>query len=104
MRTVWKYQIKIMRDTVGTFYVPEGAILVHAAPDVIYPGSLSEPCVSLWFEVESENDAEVRVFEVFGTGHAIPDAAGVHVASVVDAPLVLHVYERTVDVEIRSGS
>ena len=97
MRTVWKDQIPYMRDTVGTFFIPKGARLVHVARETINPGSLSEGGATLWFEVDIEREAEPRVFEVFGTGHNIPDDAGVHVGTVIDPPLVVHVYERLTD-------
>lgn len=95
MRTVWKYSIPIYREVVGTFYPPQGARVVHVASDTLNPGSLSEPAVSLWFEVDTDADREVRVFEVFGTGHDIPEGAGEFVGTAVVEPLVLHVYERT---------
>jgi hypothetical protein len=93
-RTVWKYSISMYREVVGTFFIPKGATLVHVAPEIINPGSLAEQAVSLWFEVESEADKEPRVFELFGTGHPIPDGAGLYRGTAVVPPLVVHVYER----------
>jgi hypothetical protein len=100
MRTVWKFSIPIYRDVVGTFQVPNGSRVVHVASETLNPGSLSEPGVSLWFEVpNADADREFRVFEVFGTGHNIPDGAGAFVgtALIPDHGLVLHVYERNTD-------
>ena len=94
MRTIWKYQIDYFRETVGTFQMPGGARFVHASAEFINPGSLQHNAVSLWFEVDPEAWKEFRVFELFGTGHDIPDGAGEYRATVVAPPLVLHVYER----------
>lgn len=102
MRTVWKYSIPYMREVVGTFFVPSGARIVHVAPEVLNPGSLSDPAVSVWFEVDRGAEREARVFELFGTGHDIPEGAGEHVGSVVVPPLVLHLYERISDDEEQS--
>lgn len=95
MRTIWKYSILMYREVVGTFFVPTGARLVHVAPETMNPGSLQEQAVSLWFEVDPEADKEPRVFELFGTGHDIPEGAGTYSGTVVVPPLVVHVYERT---------
>lgn len=95
MRTVWKYSISMYREDVGTFFIPKGARLVHVAPEVLNPGSLQEQAVSLWFEVDPDSDKEPRVFEIFGTGHDIPEAAGTYRGTAVVPPLVVHVYERT---------
>lgn len=94
-RTVWKYSIPYFRETVGTFFIPSGAKLVHVAGETLNPGSFREQAVSLWFEVDPTVDKEPRVFELFGTGHDIPDGAGKHVGAVIDPPLVLHLYERS---------
>jgi hypothetical protein len=95
MRTVWKYSINMYREVVGTFFIPTGARLVHVAPEMLNPGSLQEQAVSLWFEVDPAADHEPRTFEIFGTGHDIPESAGAYSGTAVVPPLVVHVYERT---------
>lgn len=85
-RRIWKYQIPFYHRTVAPFAIPERARLVHVAAE--------GDSVSLWFEVAPENPKEPRVFEIFGTGHSIPESAGDYVGTVIAPPLVLHVYER----------
>lgn len=99
MRTVWKFTMPYQLDAVATWSIPEGARLVHVAPDVIEPGSLSQPALSAWFEVDTEADREIRVFEVFGTGHSIPDGAGEYRGTIREGWLVIHLYERTFEPE-----
>lgn len=95
MRTVWKHQIEYFHEITRTFEIPEGAKLVHVAPEVNNPGSLGVKVASLWFEVDTDQPLTRRTFTVYGTGHAMPDD-GRHAGTICVPPLVLHVYERYV--------
>lgn len=51
--------------------------------------------VCLWAEVNTNAEQEFRTFEVYGTGHAIPDGKGKYIgtAFLAGQSLVFHVYE-----------
>lgn len=85
---VWKYEIP--RDDGGTWVeLPKGAEFRHAA--VVQP-----PFVNLWFEVDSNEPTEQRLFYVVATGQIIPDEGGYkHLMTILEGEFVWHIYERT---------
>lgn len=85
MKTVYKYKLlpKI------TIELPRDAkpLCVAAQGDDL----------CMWCEVLTQNETEHRTFEVFGTGHAIPQDMGIecrYVGTAFMGSLVWHVYER----------
>jgi hypothetical protein len=87
MKFVWKYDIPV-DDLVHTFQVPPGR--------VVHVGTQDRPdVVQLWMEVDESEQRNARRFQVFGTGHDIPDKS-THVGSVIAhrlPDLVWHVFE-----------
>lgn len=87
MRTIFKYPVEV-----AYFFqleLPLGAKFVHIAPGTKY----SEK-ISLWFEVDTEEqDRTTRTFHIVGTGNPIPAAATQHIGSVIMFPFVWHIYE-----------
>lgn len=83
MRTVYKYQL---RDNPLEFDLHAGAKIVHFAAQGDH--------LCLWVEVDT-TQPKVRVeFEVFGTGHRIPDDVS-HIATCIDDSFVWHLYRRS---------
>lgn len=81
MKTVWKYPLKFSKRQ--EVRMPAGAHIL----DVQVQGQL--PC--MWAEVESDNAEVRRIFELVGTGQAVP--TGGHVATFQCDGYVWHVYE-----------
>lgn len=82
MRTVYKYEllpnVKIE--------MPIGAALrtVMSQGDQLF----------LWAEIDTTKPTEMREFQVFGTGHEIPNKPGLSfIGTAQMGPLVWHVYE-----------
>lgn len=85
MKVVYKYPLDPGETT--TLTLPKWAKVV----DVAMQGS----SITLWVQHQQPFEGqptETRVFQVFGTGHQIPDFAG-HVGTVHDGPFVWHVYQ-----------
>lgn len=86
-KAVFKYACEIGRQTVLELSGP----IVHIG--VQPPRREYGHEVMIWAEAEPGSvNTEKHVFEVFGTGHMIPESA-VHIGSVIDRDLVWHVYE-----------
>lgn len=89
MHTVYKYELHPDRLKIE---MPKGAKILTAREQ--------HDTICVWAEVDTENATEVRTFEVFGTGHAIPYDMGVsreYISTVMlmGGSLVMHVYEYT---------
>lgn len=82
MKTVHKFR---MEDDHTSFLMhPEAAVVSVEKQN-------GDICI--WVETPFENESVVtRSFQIFGTGHAIPDKS-IHCGSVQDAPFVWHLYE-----------
>lgn len=71
MKQVWKYQLEV-RGRSQKLQIPVGATLLHAAQQ-------THDTISLWFEIVTTGDEEdgpteeARWFQVYGTGHSIPE-------------------------------
>jgi hypothetical protein len=65
--------------------------------DPVFVDSIGDAEVEFWYEHDSSKGASDRAFQVFGTGHPLPDDA-VYVGTCPRTPLglVWHLYERTV--------
>lgn len=83
-KTIWKFHLPI-QDSV-TLEMPAGAKVLHIAATL-------DGALQLWAEVEAGRPVAARTFLVYGTGFAMPDDPGSHVATVVADPFVWHVYE-----------
>jgi hypothetical protein len=84
VRTIWKHEVKVGDDP---------TILLHDDARIIRVGSQSRGVVTFWEEHSALGDNKVlHHFEVFGTGHRIPDGFE-YVGSVDDGPFVWHLYE-----------
>ena len=82
-KVVWKYILK-PTDEGQTLMLPEKAELLAAAQ--------RPEGVCIWFEVYPDQNIKGRRFEVYGTGHPIPERA-VYCGTVFDTVLVWHIYE-----------
>lgn len=92
--TVWKYLFPVNDEPVEVS-VPDGARFVHVGPAVadyvLNPGW--EEVVLGWAVVDLDAPRELRHFQVFGTGHHVPDGAA-HVGTAqVPHGLVWHLFE-----------
>jgi hypothetical protein len=83
LKQVFKHQLDLERTLVETGSDAK-VCLVGLAPEGKY-------CI--WVEDTPNPHNGVRRFEIYGTGHEIPDDAK-HVGSFVEASFVWHVYER----------
>lgn len=84
MKTVWKYQL-VIRDGLQHLSIPEGARIVHVGMQWDTP--------TFWLEVNPEAALEFRTFQVYGTGHEIPNS-NIFIGTAVGNPFVWHIYER----------
>jgi hypothetical protein len=87
MKQVWKYHLT--PDSL-TKEIPAGGIIRHVDEQ------FEQICV--WVEVDPDQPQENRFFEVYGTGHDIPedmDAERIYLGSVKlhKGTLVFHIYE-----------
>ena len=85
MKTIYKYEL--MSD--GKLMLPNGATVLRVAAQ--------GDAICLWAEVDPERSQLERYFEVFGTGHEIPEGMGidrVYLDTVFMGQYVFHVYER----------
>lgn len=88
-KTIWKYKIEAVG--IQQILLPIGAeILTVQIQDQL-------PCI--WVMVDPENETEVRVFEIFGTGHNIytpPAVTWKYIGTfqVDQGALVFHLFER----------
>ena len=83
MRTIYKYDLMIGYNSL---YLADGYKVVHVAEQC---GSLT-----MWVEQTIGNSSSYRTFNVYGTGHQIPDDNAVHVGTtLMSSGLVWHVYE-----------
>ena len=88
MNTIYKYRLE--PNCGGAVHMPQGAqVLTVQMQDGV-------PC--LWAKVDTTQPAERRTFDVYGTGHAMPnDPRLVYVATfqMDGGALVWHVFEST---------
>ncbi len=86
MRMIWKFPLD---QTV--FQFPGQAIIMPASAKIMAMQVQARvPC--LWADLDPTGTQEMRLFRVFGTGHALPQDC-VHVGTWQDPPYVWHLYE-----------
>lgn len=86
-RQVWKYQLKIADAT--DIEMPKGTDVLAV--------QVQNNQICLWAAVnDTTAELETRRFYLIGTGHPMPDDAGIYVGTVQlsGGALVLHVFER----------
>jgi hypothetical protein len=85
MKSIWKYPLLLQRDF--KLELPGGAKLLLLAEQDGIP--------TAWFEVNSDNDREIRILHCHGTGHDLPSDDRVHIGSVCmsGGHFVWHYYE-----------
>jgi len=103
MRTIWKFPLKFTGENgyACTVQMPRAAVVRHFAFEFrgpLDPGP-RKGVPTIWAEVDSEQPAEPAQFQIFGTGHEIPNGA-THVATFDSEPFVWHVFDmrRAVDI------
>jgi hypothetical protein len=87
-----------MSRTIHKFHLAPGTMpqrherFLHAGID-----PAGRPCV--WLEVRPDEPESgiVREFQMFGTGHVVPDEGWEHCGSFVDGPFVWHIYGRAAE-------
>lgn len=98
MRTIWKFPLEFTRFGAyeGTVEMPRGARIVHFAFE--YRGPMDsgprQGIPTVWAEVDDQEVHETRSFQIFGTGHPLPDGAA-HVGTFDAEPFVCHVFDTT---------
>lgn len=91
MKSIWKYTFTGLTCD-QTFDIPVGGKVIHAGQD---PQCSS--AVSIWVEVETENEPVQRDFLLMGTGHSLPGNYEIscrYVGSAHCDPFIWHVYEK----------
>ena len=91
MRTIWKYDIKVI-DKEIIISLPEDTNILHV-------GCQYKNYVTFWAEVAPGRSMTSREFRIFGTGQPLPQSniAGeewVHQGTVQDGEFVWHLYEK----------
>ncbi len=86
MITVYKYEISPYNNKVELF---EGAEILSVA--------FQESTLCMWAKVNTESRTEIRIFEIYGTGHEIKHGMGIDHKFIgtahMDNGLVFHVFE-----------
>lgn len=63
MKTIWKYELDFAELT--TITMPKNAEILTVQRDE----KTSKPCI--WVMVDTDNETEERVFQLFGTGYEV---------------------------------
>jgi len=93
MSNVWKYQLRFDEGEVErTIEIPIGAQVLHV--DMEIDRDTLKRTISFWALVDPEGETEERVFHLVGTGHPVWDDESYYGTIVVQAGLVLHLFER----------
>lgn len=89
MRTIWKFPLEFTRAQAGVrceVDMPRGAAIVHFEQGA-FPHTFT-----IWAQVDDQEPRERRTFEIFGTGHPLPDGAQ-HVATGGAGSYVWHLFD-----------
>lgn len=89
-KTIWKFPLNI--DDFVTISMPKEAEILTVQTQNGSP--------YIWALVNPENEYQDRYFEVFGTGHDIPEEMGIkklyiNTFQLADGKLIFHLFERT---------
>lgn len=84
MKNIYKYLLKITdRQAIG---MTVGAEILSV--------QMQGNRMTMWALVDSDSlKEEVRIFDLYGTGEAMPDNPGEYIATVQDQSLVWHIFE-----------
>ncbi len=83
-KTIFKFPINTLAES-QNILMPRGGIIRSAQ----YQSGI----LCLWAEVDRLAPMEDRFIEIFGTGHAIPEADRTFIGTVQQGSLVWHIYE-----------
>ena len=86
MQTVHKYHLDFTVSTIE--------ILMPKKARILY-GAKQEEGLVIWASVDTEEDAVIRRFRIYGTGWAMeePMESLVHISTIKDGILVWHLFE-----------
>jgi hypothetical protein len=82
MHTIWRFDVGLFGATVE---IPAGATIVHVG--------IVREAIHIWARVNPEAATIERRFQVLPTGAPFDPADGQYVGTVIDEPLVWHVFE-----------
>ena len=86
MITIWKFPLDLGVENVVNIDRFARVVMTAIDPDSGRP--------ALWFEHNPHGQKADRKIVIFGTGVDIQGPAHSHMGSVIDGPLVWHIYER----------
>lgn len=87
MKTIWKFEIDFSNKKV---MMPVGCKILST--------QIQSDIICIWAEVDTGEIQEEVIFEVFGTGHELPQNMGIsreYVGTVQIGPTVWHIYKYT---------
>jgi len=84
MKTIYKYPLVI--TDLQTIQLPISAVILTAKEQ--------NGILQLWAEVETDNELEERIIEIFGSGNPIERHRRVYIATIIQTIFVWHIYER----------
>lgn len=86
MKTVYKFAFPSGTDTL------EAKIPADAKPVYV---AIQNKRVTMWFELDTEEENVERYFKIVPTGSEVPEE-GTHIQSIMDGEFVWHIYEETI--------
>lgn len=98
MKTIWKFELDLTGDHPRT--IDDGyCVRMPAGSKILRVGTQRPRVLAFWALVDPQEltDRDVPV-HVYGTGHPVPDDAGVYLGGVDDGPFVWHVFAPSLDV------
>lgn len=81
MKTIWKFPLETFSETLK---IPKGGLFLDA--------QMQHGKITLWFQVESNNDLENWDIKIYPTGGVVFDGHCSHLATVQEGAGVWHVY------------
>jgi hypothetical protein len=83
MKKIFKYTLYLCPKT--EVYMPRGAKVLTV--------QLQGETIQLWALVDESKDSELRIFNIYGTGHLMPDNPGKYIGTVQIDSLVWHIFD-----------
>jgi hypothetical protein len=100
---IWKWELNFdVRNHLAIVHIPRGGKILSL--QVQQGKEVLADTICLWAEVNPALPIQERVFELFGTGHDIPEDFQVHrnyIATVQVGEFVWHIYERVTFKRVR---